>query len=69
MRHRIVIEADGPFHDPEKDSLRDAWLETQGFRVVRLTNTEIVAEPEKLLLLLSGLIDAPLDIDRIFDEK
>ncbi len=41
MRHRLVIEADGPFHDPERDALRDAWLAAKGFRVLRFRNTEI----------------------------
>src|SRR6267143_1179263 len=26
LRHRLVVEADGPFHDPEHDARRDAWL-------------------------------------------
>ncbi|MFC3068531.1 DUF559 domain-containing protein [Phenylobacterium soli] len=45
LRHRLVIEADGPFHDPERDTVRDAWLAAQGFRVLRFTNREVdVAE-------------------------
>src|SRR5437762_6827384 len=45
LRHRLVIEADGPFHDPERDAIRDAWLSDQGFRVLRFSNREISAEP------------------------
>lgn len=41
LRHRLVVEADGPFHEPEDDAVRDAWLETQGFRVLRFPNGEI----------------------------
>jgi len=26
MRHRLIVEADGPFHDVERDAVRDAWL-------------------------------------------
>ncbi|MDB5429443.1 MAG: hypothetical protein JWP35_559 [Caulobacter sp.] len=33
LRHRLIIEADGPFHDD--DSKRDEWLEAQGFRILR----------------------------------
>jgi very-short-patch-repair endonuclease len=29
LRHRLVVEADGPFHDPEHDARRDAWLASQ----------------------------------------
>ncbi len=28
-RHRLIVEADGPFHDPEKDAVRDAWLKAK----------------------------------------
>src|ERR1700712_4243279 len=41
LRHRLVVEADGPFHDPERDAIRDAWLEAKGFRVLRFSNSEI----------------------------
>ena len=41
LRHRLVVEADGPFHDPAHDAQRDAWLGAQGFRVLRFTNSRI----------------------------
>ena len=41
LRYRLVIEADGPFHDPEHDAKRDAWLAEQGFRVLRFDNKVI----------------------------
>jgi very-short-patch-repair endonuclease len=31
LRHRLIVEADGPFHDPVQDAARDAWLALQGF--------------------------------------
>ena len=40
-RHRLIVEADGPFHDAEKDRARDAWLASQNFRVIRLPNAEV----------------------------
>jgi very-short-patch-repair endonuclease len=46
LRHRLVVEADGPFHDPERDAIRDAWLETKGFRVLRFSNREISGTPD-----------------------
>jgi very-short-patch-repair endonuclease len=60
LRHRLIVEADGPFHDEERDAARDAWLIANGFRVLRLKNKEvgvdhvfarvlqIVGEPEPL---------------------
>ncbi|MDB5464019.1 MAG: hypothetical protein JWP28_1585 [Phenylobacterium sp.] len=29
LRHRLVVEAGGPFHDPERGAVRDAWLEAK----------------------------------------
>jgi very-short-patch-repair endonuclease len=43
MARRLVVEADGPFHDPAHDARRDRWLATQGFRVLRFTNHDILA--------------------------
>jgi very-short-patch-repair endonuclease len=44
LGRRLIVEADGPFHDFEADSARDAWLATQGFRVLRFSNSEIAAK-------------------------
>jgi very-short-patch-repair endonuclease len=46
LRHRLIVEADGPFHDPERDAIRDAWLEAKGFRVLRFSNQEIHGSAE-----------------------
>src|ERR1700743_1535197 len=35
---RLIVEADGPLHDPERDAVRDAWLVSQDFRVLRFGN-------------------------------
>lgn len=52
LRPRLIIELDGSQHaeHPEKDRKRDAYLQSQGFQVLRfdnhtaLTNTEAVLE-------------------------
>lgn len=41
LRHRLIVEADGPFHDEARDAVRDAWLTAQGFRVLRFPNQKI----------------------------
>jgi very-short-patch-repair endonuclease len=43
LAHRLIVEADGPFHDPAHDALRDQWLRTQGFHVLRFENKTILA--------------------------
>jgi very-short-patch-repair endonuclease len=45
-RHRLVVEADGPFHDPQRDAVRDGWLKAKGFRVLRFSNAEIHSSPD-----------------------
>ena len=39
----LVIEVDGPIHDglAERDSLRQEYIESLGFRVMRFTNDQI----------------------------
>ena len=56
---RLIVEADGPFHDPVADADRDAWLATQGFRILRFTNSEIGARDRVLGRILEAAT-APL---------
>jgi very-short-patch-repair endonuclease len=57
LRHRLIVEADGPFHDPIRDAGRDGWLTAKGFRVLRFTNREIQGSPD----LVAGRILASLE--------
>jgi very-short-patch-repair endonuclease len=57
LRHRLILEADGPFHDPIRDAERDAWLTAKGFRVLRFSNREIQGS----LDLVAGRILAALE--------
>ena len=49
FRHRLIIEADGPFHDPAQDAERDAWLKNQGFKVMRFKNDDLFAHRDEIL--------------------
>jgi very-short-patch-repair endonuclease len=49
LASRLVIEADGPHHDPEQDAKRDDWLRAQGFRVLRFANAEAQNRREEVL--------------------
>ena len=49
FRHRLIIEADGPFHDPVKDAVRDAWLTGQGFKVMRFKNDYLLEHRDEIL--------------------
>jgi very-short-patch-repair endonuclease len=43
LRHRLIVEADGPFHEEKAahELERDAWLTAQGFRVLKFANLQI----------------------------
>lgn len=58
-RHRLVVEADGPFHNPEHDAARDAWLAAQGFRVLRFTNNEIGAADHRVMNRILTAVGRP----------
>jgi very-short-patch-repair endonuclease len=60
LRHRLVVEADGPFHDADRDAVRDAWLAARGFRVLRFANSEIgVRDHEVIAKVLAAVPAAP----------
>ena len=48
---RLIIEADGGQHveEREKDEERTAWLNSQGFRVLRFWNHEVLTNREGVL--------------------
>jgi very-short-patch-repair endonuclease len=49
LRHRLIVEADGPFHDAAADAERDAWLAGEGFRVLRFSNDAIQGDRRTVL--------------------
>lgn len=48
---KLIVEVDGGQHAEAigYDMRRDAWLETQGFRVLRFWNNEVLGETEAVL--------------------
>ena len=46
-RYRLIVEADGGQHaDSDSDHRRDAWLEGEGWRVLRFWNNDVLANTE-----------------------
>lgn len=46
FRARLIVEADGSQHaDSAEDLKRTAWLDGQGFRVIRFWNNDILLNP------------------------
>ena len=50
-RARLVVEVDGDVHagQEEYDAARTEWLEGQGYRVIRFTNSEVSRQLEAVL--------------------
>jgi very-short-patch-repair endonuclease len=46
---RLIVEADGPMHDPAADAVRDGWLKSQRFEVLRVVNADITLYPDLVL--------------------
>jgi very-short-patch-repair endonuclease len=48
LRRRLIVEVDGGVHDfpgrAEQDAKRDAWLVSEGYRVLRFRDSEILSE-------------------------
>lgn len=56
--HRLVIEFDGRIHSAkrQKDHKRDAWMEAQGFTVLRFRNEQLLEDPESVLTAIAEII-------------
>jgi len=53
VQHKLVIEVDGSIHEdnPDKiehDRIRDEWMLKNGYRVIRVTNEEVMEDPDEV---------------------
>ena len=55
---RTIIEIDGLAHAmgdrPERDRRRDAWLHSEGFKIVRIPASEVLADVSRAAEMLVG---------------
>ncbi|HET8861332.1 methionine synthase [Marivirga sp.] len=64
LKENLIIEVDGLIHQlPENkasDEERTKWLEEQGFKVIRFTNSEVISQLDDVLeKILKALTQAP----------
>jgi len=56
----LIVELDSGYHFTEEqqkeDSIRQDWLEHQGYRIVRFTNEEILFDTDKVLNKVKQLL-------------
>lgn len=60
-RERLIIELDGSQHaDSQRDLKRDTYLQSQGFRTLRIWNNELFNNEEGVLTSILHALQAPL---------
>ena len=61
----LIVEVDGDTHDAEKDRLRDDILGERGFRVLRVSNYEVMSNMDGVIqVIASALGETPDRWDR-----
>ena len=61
FRARLIIEADGSQHaENVTDEARTSYLETQGFRVLRFWNIDILTNPDGVATAVLAALETPL---------
>jgi primosomal protein N' (replication factor Y) len=53
---RLVVEVDGGQHGGARDAARDAALRRAGWRVLRVWNTEVLANPDGVLAVIAAAL-------------
>jgi len=55
---RVVVEVDGDTHDfateRRRDAVRDVWLASRGYVVLRFTNGQVLRELEGVLTVIAA---------------
>jgi very-short-patch-repair endonuclease len=58
IEHRLIVEADGGQHcENADDARRTAWLEAQGWRVLRFWNNDILANVDGVQVAILRALD------------
>jgi len=57
---RLIVEADGSQHiESEADDVRNAWLQSQGFRVMRIWNNDILTNTDGVAEAVLAALETP----------
>jgi len=57
--HRLVVELDGGVHSVkrEKDHRRDAWMQAQGYTVLRFPNEQLLNDPQAVFSAIAHVVE------------
>jgi adenine-specific DNA-methyltransferase len=56
---RLIIEVDGGQHTPERDARRTAYLESQGFSILRFWNNEVLENLDGVWTAIEDALTTP----------
>ncbi|MGO9770983.1 MAG: endonuclease domain-containing protein [Roseiarcus sp.] len=60
VQHRQVVEVDGSQHaQSSRDAARDAWLQREGYRVLRFWNHDVLTARESVLATIAAACGLP----------
>ena len=60
VQHQLVIEVDGSQHaQSSRDAARDAWLQREGYRVLRFWNHDVLTARESVLATIATACGLP----------
>ncbi len=60
VQHRLVVEVDGSQHaQSSRDAARDAWLQREGYRVLRFWNHDVLTARESVLATIAAACGLP----------
>ncbi|WP_067785984.1 endonuclease domain-containing protein [Paraurantiacibacter namhicola] len=56
---KLVVECDGESHDarPEADARRDAWMQREGYTVLRFLNEDVLQDTEAVITTIRSEVD------------
>jgi very-short-patch-repair endonuclease len=56
---RLIIEVDGGQHRPDRDARRTVYLESQGFRVIRFWNNDVLQNLDGVWTTINEALSTP----------
>ena len=64
LKQRLIIEIDGGYHNDivqqQEDRIRQNWLESMGYKVIRFTNKEVFYHIETVISIIKDNINLDL---------
>ena len=60
-RSKVVVEIDGGYHFTQEqqieDALRTEWLESNGYKVIRFTNEQVLCDTDKVSNIIKSSLN------------